>query len=126
MEEKQLRETHQNNMSCSDCIPRQTVLGLCSAKREKKAMQIHTSHTHELIDKYILELEGEWFPSSGGKVCTWEGAEISSSFTPAPPKVLIPTPAPTSQCQLLLRSCLRGRCGKNLPQHRISWWNIPQ
>lgn len=67
MEEKQLRETHRNNMSCSDCISRQTVLGLCSAKREKKAMQMcgesdaHTHLSHTRINRSI-------HPGTGGRM----------------------------------------------------------
>lgn len=62
-------------------------------------MQIHTSHTQ--INKWIHPgIAGRIFPSSRGKVCTWEGDEISSPFTPAPSKVLIPiqTLPPSASC----------------------------
>lgn len=48
-----------------------------------------------------------------GKVCTWEGGDISSPFPPLL-SILNPTPAPTSHCQVLLSSCLSGWCGTNL------------
>ena len=51
----------------------------------------------------------------GDSVCSWEGTEISSPFTPAPStavagedssNVLMLTPASASQCHVLLRSWL--------------------